>query len=150
MKPTKSKLGNPAAAVAGVKVVEQASTAIPFLIKTFTLLGIGIWAYKTYTNRFIKLKENSSYAPANVSLAQAKGKADSIAASIGWVSNDFDNVSKQLAGLNYNGFVRVYNAFGEHGGTLLKGQLNLIEWIKDQFTSYQVQQLSFLLGGAFF
>ena len=150
MKPTKSKLGNPAAAVAGVKVVEQASTAIPFLIKTFTLLGIGIWAYKTYTNRFVQLKENSSYAPANVSLAQAKGKADSIGKSIGLVSNDFDNVSKQLAGLNYNGFIRVYNAFGQQRGTLFGGELNLIEWIQNQFTSYQVQQLSFLLGGAFF
>lgn len=150
MKPKKSKLGNPMAAVAGVKVVEQASTTIPFLIKTFTLLGLGILGYKMYTNRFVKLKENSSYDSANVSLAQAKGKADSIGKSIGIISNDFENVSKQLAGLNYNGFIRVYNAFGQQRGTLLGGELNLIEWIQNQFSSYQVQQLSFLLGGAFF
>lgn len=150
MKPKKSKLGNPLAVVAGVKVVEQASTAIPFLIKTTFIAGGIYFIYKAYTNRFVSLKENSSYASSNVSKAQAKGRADSIYGSIGLVSNDFDNVSKQLAGLNYNGFVRVYNEFGQKKGTILGGDLNLVEWIQNQFNSYQVQQLSFLLGGAFF
>ncbi len=150
MKPTKSKLGNPVAAVAGAKAIEQASTALPFLIKLGALITVGVVGYKMYTNRFIKLKENSAYAPANVSYAQAKGKADSIGRSIGLISNDFQNVSKQLSGLNYNGFIRVYNEFGHQRGTLLGGDLNLIEWLQNQFNSYQMQQLSFLLGGAFF
>lgn len=147
MKPKQSKLGNPFVAAT---VVQQSATALPFLIKLGAILTVAVVGYKMYTNRFKALKENNSYAPANVSYAQAKGRADSIYGSIGLMSNDFDNVSKQLSGLNYNGFIRVYNEFGQHRGTLLGGDLNLIEWIENQFTSYQKQQLSFLLGGAFF
>ncbi|MFV5702191.1 hypothetical protein ACM55F_09995 [Flavobacterium sp. XS2P12] len=150
MKKKVSKLGNPVAIVAGAKVVEKSAEAIPFLIKLFAVCGLGYYIYNKYTDRFVKIKENSSYAAANVSYAQAKGKADAINGSIGIVSNDFDTVYKQLAGLNYNGFVRVYNAFGHKKGTLLGGDLNLIEWLQNQFNSYQLQQLSFLLGGAFF
>jgi hypothetical protein len=150
MKTNKSKLGNPLALVAGAKVVEQTASVIPFLIKFAVITGAAYWAYSAYTNRFVKLKENSGYANATVSQAVAKGRADSIIGSIGLFSNDFENVSKQLAGLNYNGFIRVYNAFGHQKGTLLAGDLNLIEWIQNQYTPYQIQQLSFLLGGAFF
>ena len=146
-KPTKSKLGNPFVAAT---VVQQSATALPFLIKLGAIITVAVVGYKMYTNRFKKFAENSALPPANVSLAQAKGKADSIGKSITLFSNDFDNVSKQLAGLNYNGFVRVYNAFGQQRGTYLAGDLNLIEWIENQFTAYQKQQLSFLLGGAFF
>jgi hypothetical protein len=146
----KSKLGNPLAVVAGAKVVEKSAEAIPFLIKFSAVLAVAYFGYSAYTNRFVKLKENSNYTGSNVSYAQAKARADAIYGSIGIISNDFDNVSKQLVGLNYNGFVRVYNAFGHKKGTLLGGDLNLIEWLQNQFSSYQIQQLSFLLGGAFF
>lgn len=150
MKTTKSKLGNPVAVVAGVKVVEKSAEAIPFLIKFFTVIGVSWYAYRLYNDRFVKRKENSSFPPSNVSYAQAKSRADAIYGAIGVISNDFDVVSRQISGLNYNGFVRVYNAFGHKKGTLLGGDLNLEEWVYNQFSSYQVQQLSFLLGGAFF
>lgn len=152
MTPTKSKLGNPIAAVAGVKAIEQASTALPFLIKLGAVTALVVVGYRIYTNRFVNLKESKSEPPANISLAQAKIRADSIAGSIGYISNDFTNVSKQLTGLNYNGFVRVYNAFGHHTGTLLGGDLNLIEWLQNQFgnDSFKMKQLSFLLNGRFF
>jgi len=83
-------------------------------------------------------------------LAQAKAKADSIAGSITWTGNSFNNVADNLSGLNYNDFIRVYNAFGQQTGTLLGGDLNLIEWIQNQFSEYEVEQLSSLLNGAFF
>lgn len=150
MKPTKSKLGNPIAAVAGVKAIEQASTALPFLIKLGAVTALVVVGYRIYTNRFVNIKESSSEPPANISMAQAKTRADSIAGSISNFSNDFKNVSTQLTGLNYNGFVRVYNAFGHHRGTLLGGDLNLIEWLQNQFNSFQMKQLSFLLNGRFF
>lgn len=150
MKNDKSKLGNPAIIDAGAKVVEKSAETIPFLIKFFTVLGVGYYMYSVYTNRFVKRKENTSYPAANVSYAQAKSRADAIYSSISLFNNDFDNVARQLTGLNYNGFVRVYNAFGHKRGTLLSGDLNLEEWVYNQFTPYQVQQLSFLLGGAFF
>ncbi|MBB1193557.1 hypothetical protein DNC80_07725 [Flavobacterium sp. SOK18b] len=150
MNSKKSKLGNPVAAVAGVKVIEKSAEAIPFLIKLFTVIGVGYFGYRIYSNRFVKRKENTSYPQSNVSYAQAKSRADAIYGSIGMFTNDFENVARQLTGLNYNGFVRVYNAFGHKRGTLLAGDLNLEEWCFNQFTSYQIQQLSFLLGGAFF
>jgi hypothetical protein len=150
-KPTKSKLGNPVVATyAGAKVVEQTASVIPFLIKTAVIGGLIYWGYSTYTNRFKKVSELSSEPQANISYAQAQIRADSIYASINLFSNDFDNVAKQLTGLNYNGLVRVYNAFGHHTGTLLKGELTLVEWLKDQFNDYQMAQLSFLTGGKFF
>lgn len=145
---TKSKLGNPIDT--GSTVIEKSAETIPFLIKTIVFLGIGYFAYNSYTNRFVKRKEISSYPDANVSYAQAQARANAIYSSIGWVSNDFANVSRQLTGLNYNGFIRVYNAFGHKTGTLLEGDLDLEQWCANQFTSYEVQQLSFLLGGAFF
>lgn len=145
---TKSKLGNPIDT--GSTIIEKSAETIPFLIKFAVFAGVGYFVYKTYTNRFVKKKEISSYPEANVSYAQAQSRADAIYSSIGWVSNDFANVSRQLSGLNYNGFIRVFNAFGHRRGTLLGGQLNLEQWCANQFTSYEVQQLSFLLGGAFF
>ena len=147
MKPKKSNLGNP---LVVAKAVEKTTEVIPFLIKTGVILGLGYFFYYKYTNRFIKRKEISNYPTANVSLAQAKSRADAIYSSIGWISNDFENVASQLTGLNYNGFVRVYNAFGHRTGTLLAGDLTLEEWIYNQFSKDQIQQLSFLLGGAFF
>lgn len=146
-KPTKSKLGNP---VVTAEVVSQTASVIPFAIKTLIIGSLIYWGYTSYTNRFKKLGELSTEPESNISYAQAQSRADSIYASIGWVSNDFDNVSKQLTGLNYNALIRVYNAFGHHKGTLLNGDLTLVEWLKNQFSEYQMQQLSFLTGGKFF
>jgi hypothetical protein len=127
-----------------------AENTLPFIIKTIFVLGVGYLVYSRYTNRFIKLKEKSNYPAANVSEAQAKGRAAAIGGSITLFGNSFETVSENLSGLNYNGFVRVYNAFGHQTGTFLSGDLDLIEWLRNQFTDYQMQQLSFLLNGAFF
>jgi hypothetical protein len=127
-----------------------AENTLPFIIKTIFILGVGYLVYAKYTNRFVKLQEKSSYPKSNVSDAQAKGRAASIAGSITLFGNSFDTVSESLSGLNYNGFVRVYNAFGHQTGTYLAGDLDLIEWLRNQFTDYQMQQLSFLLNGSFF
>lgn len=143
----KDKLNNP---VVYSEVARQTATVIPFLIKTAVLLGVGYYIYSSFKNRFIKLKENPKYSPANITLDQAETRADAIASSIGWFSNSFDAVADSLAGLNYNGFVRVYNAFGERSGTLLGGDLNLIEWIKNQFNEEEIAQLSSLQNGVFF
>lgn len=146
----KSNLGNPAVVAAGAAVATKSAEAIPFLIKLFTVLGVTYYVYTKYTDRFVKRKENTSYPPANVSMAQAEARANAIYSSIGIVSNDFENVARQVSGLNYNGFIRVYNAFGHRKGTWLGGDLNLEEWCYNQFKRSQVLQLSFLLNGAFF
>lgn len=143
-----SKLGNPINTTS--TVIEKSAEVIPFLIKFVVFVGAGYFIYNAYTNRFVKRKENSSYPDANISYAQAQARANAIYSSIGLFSNDFENVSRNISGLNYNGFIRVYNAFGHKTGTLLGGDLDLEQWVANQFLPYQVQQLSFLLGGAFF
>lgn len=147
------KLGNPALiaqAVSNSEVAKQTASVIPFVIKTAIVCGIAWYAYHRFTNRFVKLKEKSNYPTSNVTDAQAKSRADAISGSIDWFSNSFDTVADSLAGLNYNGFVKVYNAFGHQTGTLLGGDLNLVEWIRNQFTDYEIAQLSALQNGAFF
>lgn len=131
-------------------VLKETASVIPFLIKTAVVFGIGWYLYSSYTNRFIKLKENSNYSPSNVTDAQAKGRADTIIGSLGWFSNSFETVRDQLAGLNYNGFIKVYNAFGHQSGTLFAGDLNLVEWIRNQFSDEEVALLSSLQNGVFF
>lgn len=135
------------------EIIKQTASVIPFLIKTAVVGGLIWYAYSRFTNRFVKLPENPKYPKANISDSQAKTRADAIASSLAffdWQGDEFSITSQNLAGLNYNGFVKVYNAFGKQKGHLFAGDLNLIEWINDQFTPYEVSQLSLLLGGAFF
>jgi hypothetical protein len=136
-----------------VQAANQLATVIPWLIKLLVILGLGWWAYSRFTNRFINLKLNSKYPLANVTDAQAKTRADAIAQSLAlfdYTGNEFEVTSQNIAGLNYNGFIKVYNAFGKQSGHLGAGALNLVEWIHDQFSEYEIKQLSILLNGAFF
>ncbi|WNM19278.1 hypothetical protein [Flavobacterium capsici] len=151
--PSKSKIGNPvllAEAVNKSEVNKQVASVLPFLIKFAVVGTAGYLIYRSWSNRFVKISENSNYPQANVSLAVAKSKADAIEGSMGWFTTDYNTVAAQLTGLNYNGFVRVYNAFGKRRGQLFGGQLNLIEWLQDQFRGEDLTKLSFLLNGAFF
>jgi hypothetical protein len=135
---------------------EVASGTTGLVVWGVKLLVIGLgcyWVYGKITNRFVGLKTNKNYPLANISDAQAQTRATAIASSLAlfdFTGNEFDVTSANLAGLNYNGFIKVYNAFGKQGGHAFAGQLNLIEWIHDQFDATEVSQLSSLLGGAFF
>ena len=44
----------------------------------------------------------------------------------------------------------MYNAFGKRSGHLFGGDKNLIEYLQDQFSEYELEHLSFLNNGAFF
>lgn len=145
--PGRPRLGNPLVTTA---VVTESAKLIPWIVKTMIFLGVGYFLYLQWSDRFKKMKYNSDYDDANVSDAQAEARAASIAESIKFFSNDFDNVERNLQGLNYNGFIKVYNAFGQQTGTLLGGELDLIEWIRNQFSDYQILRLSALQNGAFF
>lgn len=133
-----------------VRVVGATADLGVWLIKFLVVGGVVWFVYNKFTNRFISMKEESKYPPANVTKAQAQARADAIYSSIKWFSNSFDQAVSSLSGLNYNGFVRVFNAFGTKRGTLFGGEKNLIEWLKDQFSEEEVQQLSFLTNGVFF
>jgi hypothetical protein len=135
------------------EAVRQAATVIPWLIKLAVIGSIGYFIYSKFTKRFVELPANPKYAPSNVTDAQATTRANAIASSLAtfdFTGDEFGITSQNLAGLNYNGFVKVYNAFGKQQGHFGAGQLTLIEWINDQFSSTEISQLSLLLGGAFF
>jgi len=128
---------------------------IPYIIKGIFVIGIALYAIGKFKNRFVNLKEKSNYPTANVTDAQAKAKANSIISSKSFFDefdfgDQYNATADALAGLNYNGFVKVYNAFGHQKGHLFGGDLNLIEFIHDQFSEVEIQYLSALQNGVFF
>lgn len=135
---------------AKTEIIKQSATVIPFVLKLLIVSLIGAIVYYKIVNRFVKKKEVSKYGPANITLAQADARASSIAASGDFLNKDFDAVLSSLAGLNYNGFVRVYNAFGAQTGHIFGDELDMIQWLYSKFNKDEMMHLSTLTGGAFF
>lgn len=163
----KKKLGNPAVATvlsseAGQKAISNASenqkavvqataSTIPFLIKTVVILGIGAFVWYKFTNRFKSLNENPNYEPSNITESQAKTKAESIYTAMYGLGGNYSLVAHNLAGVNYNGFVRIYNAFGlRQGAVPFSSKMNMIQWFADEFNEEELEQLRFLVGRNFF
>ena len=162
-KPTrKSKLGNPAVlAVANSDVAKNASesqkavvnataSVIPFFLKSAFVLTVGYVAYNKWTNRFVAAKEAPYYPAANITTSQAQTKADAIHVAMKGIGNGFQIVAANIAGLNYNGWIRVYNAFGNRQGVIpFSSKMNLTEWFADQFNEEELAQLRFLVPNVF-
>lgn len=163
----KKKLGNPAVATAlsseaGQKAISNASdnkkavvqataSTIPFLIKTVVVLAIGGYIYYKFTNRFRSLNENPNYEQSNITESQAKTKAESIFSAMYGFGGNYSLVAQNLAGVNYNGFVRIYNAFGLRQGAIpFSEKMNMIQWFADEFNDSELEQLRFLVGRNFF
>ncbi|MEG7688968.1 hypothetical protein U2044_15355, partial [Listeria monocytogenes] len=88
---------------------------------------------------------------ANISETQAALRADVIYNAVGVFSDKFNLIAQQIEGLNYNGFVKLYNAFGNRGVIfMIKDDKNLIDFLQSNLSNYEFNQLSFLLNGAFF
>lgn len=164
------KLGNPAAVMAvsevakseagqtAIKnasenqkaVVQATASVIPFLIKTTVILGIGWFLYSKYTNRFVSLSENSNYPVANINNSQASTKAETIYGAMKGLGNGFNIVATNISGLNYNGWIKLYNAFGHRQGSIpFSSKMNLVEWFADQFNEEELAQLRFLVPNVF-
>lgn len=160
---TKKKLGNPAAVAAVANsdtvknisesqkaVVSATASVIPFFLKTIFVLGVGYVVVNKWTNRFVPAQEASYYPAANVTTSQAQTKADTIYTAMKGVGNGFQIVAANIAGLNYNGWVRVYNAFGNKQGIIpFSAKMNLTEWFADQFNEEELAQLRFLVPNVF-
>ena len=132
------------------EIIKQTAAVIPFVLKLMVVGGVGFFAYYKFTHQFVKRKEIAKFGQANVTQAQAEARAAAIAASNGWLSDDYEMVASNLAGLNYNGFVRVYNAFGSTTNYWFGADLDMIEWLYSKYSAYEMEQLSMLLNGAFF
>jgi len=130
--------------------IEVAGKIIPFMFKVGVACIAGYVVYRIYNKRFVKLGENNSLNPANISEGQAANKAETIyQAMYGWGA-DVEEVAGQLAGLNYNGWVRLYNAFGNREPFGVFGdKMNLVEWLNDQFDADEMAELRFVLPGVF-
>jgi len=137
-----------------VKEVASKGTDLAlWLVKGAVIFGIGYYLYGKYTNRFKAKSEVSNYPIANISLDQAKSRADAIynaRSFLGITDNQFNITAQNLSGLNYNGFIRVYNAFGHRTSYTFSGDMDLIGFLQDQFRADHLSQLSVLLNGAFF
>uniref|UniRef100_UPI0040480E47 hypothetical protein n=1 Tax=Flavobacterium sp. TaxID=239 RepID=UPI0040480E47 len=159
------KLGNPALLIAGSEagqkaisnasdnqkaVVQATASVIPFLIKTIVIVGGGLYLYYRFTNRFISLKENPNYPVSNITNNQAQTKAESIYNAMLGFGNGFEIVKTNIAGLNYNAFIKVYNAFGNRQGSIpFSDKMNIVEWFTDQFDESELNQLRFLVPNMF-
>ena len=147
-------LGNPAV-IASVLSSEQGQKAIG---KTqdvfFTVLKVGLVvtvlgvAYYKIFKGFKALKEDANYKPSNISVTQAKARAEAIYTALLGFGANYDAVETNLKGLNHNGFIRVYNEFGERRSSTLS-KMNLIEWLQDQFNQFEIAKLRFLIKGFF-
>lgn len=147
-------LGNPAlVAMASnsdtVKTTNEiAKSTVPFIVKSLFVIGVGAFIWYKISTRFVAIKENPNYPPSNITDGQAKTKADAIFQAMYGIGANFDIVAYNLNGLNYNAWVKVYNAFGDRRGSdLQKG--NLVEWLTDQFSDYELEQLRFLVSNVF-
>lgn len=132
------------------KLADTGISLIPFMVKTIIVVG-GIWyAARLYTKRFIKLGINPNLPKANVTNGQAQMKADALFEAMYGIGANHQKVAEQLAGINYNAWVLVYNAFGNRKGVGGLGEgLNLVEWLTDQFDTEQLNELRFLVNGVF-
>lgn len=128
-------------------IAKTASLGITIL-KVGAIAGaLAIIYYKVFRG-FSKVKEDPRYKPSNISVTAAKARAEAIYTAMLGTAKNYDTVEKNLSGLNHNGFVRLYNEFGERRSALLTN-MNLVEWLQDQFNEDDIAKLRFLIKGFF-
>lgn len=146
----KNKLGNPATAIVTAKALDKTTEVIPFVLKTLFILGMAGFIIYKIKNKFRPLSENNAYPNANVTHGTAKTKADAIFSAMTGFGANVDLVANNIAGLNYNGFVRVFNAFGDKQGAIpFSDKMNMVEWFYDQFNEAELTKLRFLVPNIF-
>jgi hypothetical protein len=126
------------------KAVDTGFTLLKFLLAGGVLAVI----YFKVLKGFSKLKEDTRYKPSNINVTQAKARAEAIYTALLGFGANYTAVENNLTGLNHNGFIRLYNEFGERrSSTLVK--MNLVEWLQDQFKEDDITKLRFLIKGFF-
>lgn len=151
---THKSMGNPVAATTvaayaanNPRAVKKAIGVGAFLVG-LAVVGVGGFAfYKFYwKNRFKKIKFNTAYAPSSVTPSQAKLKADMLYRAMHGFGRNFDAIYEAFKGVNYNGFVEIYNAFGKRrpADSLSfgnSGDLTLTEWLRSDLWESELEKL---------
>jgi hypothetical protein len=140
---------------AGQKMIEKSqekaqksiSNGFTFL-KVLLVGGIVAVVYFKFLKGFTRLKEDTRYKPSNINVTQAKARAEAIYTALLGFGANYNAVENNLTGLNHNGFIRVYNEFGERRSATLS-KMNLVEWLQDQFKEEDITKLRFLIKGFF-
>lgn len=157
----KKALGNPAAAVAvanspavqktiesKAELTKQAASALPFVIKTLFVFGILYIGYSSFTKRFKSIAYNMSSPDPSITEGQAQTRANALYEAMRGVGANFNTVITNLSGLNYNGWVRLYNAFGKRKPSVpFSDDMDLVEWLLSEFSGSELAQIRFLLPG---
>lgn len=138
-------LGNPVAIAAVASVIPWG-----FIIKAVIVIGGTFYVINSFKKRFIKWDEVKSYPAANISVSQAMSKADIIHKAMLGIGNGFETVRENIAGLNYNGWARLYNAFGNRDDSIPgTDSMNLSEWFESQFDNDELSELRVLVPNTF-
>lgn len=158
---SKNQLGNPAviAAIASTpqgqkainKALESAGNATNntlIIVKNVLWIGlfctVGFVAYKRFFNNFSKINQDIRYQPAKINDATAIAKAEIIFRAMYGAGNGYSTVKSNLTAIYHNDFIKIYNAFGNRKGINPLGkEMNLIEWIQDEFTGQELINLRF-------
>lgn len=155
-----SKLGNPALLTAvalspqgqkaiskGIQTASGISADVVSITKNVLLIGIfGFFGFKVYNkffNKFSALSYNKQYAPATITDATARAKAESIYRAMYGFGNGFNTVLMNLNKVSHNDFVKIYNQFGSRSSAIpMSDEKNLIEWITGgEFSQIEVIKL---------
>lgn len=137
-----------------VTIVKEVASTGSFIVKGLFVVGIvfggGYLLINGFRNRFKPMPENSNWPVSNITKADAEARADQIDGAIGLLSGNFETIQNAFShpsGLNGNAFVRIYNAFGNRKSTLLGSEMNLKEWLDDQLSDFQREQIRTITYG---
>lgn len=156
----KQALRNPAliaaaSSPAGQKAIDKASNqadrvaSFMFFVGKVAFVGlVGWFAYNKIFKGFKTVTEDKNHVKSNISDTEAKARAEAVYTAMLGIGSNFNTVLKNLSKLNYNGFIKVYNAFGERRGATFT-KMNLVEWLQDQFDETQMTRLRFQIQGFF-
>lgn len=118
------------------------------VLKIALIGGILTLAYFKIFKGFQQIQDDKRYKPSNINVTQAKARSEAIYTALLGFGANYNTVENNLTGLNHNGFIKVYNEFGERrSSTLVK--MNLVEWLQDQLNETEIAKLRFLIKGFF-
>lgn len=137
----------------------KAKTAVNvgLVLISFTVISIGgALFYNLYwKNRFRKMDYDPNQKPATISAGLAKSKADMIYRALHGIGANYNTVYNALRGMGHNNYVAIYNAFGKRTPATSfsmgnKNDMDLSQWLQDQFSGDKLAALRAQVGSAFF